>query len=113
MDSFQDIDTDPGDRGNDIPDQVLPYVPKHHTIQRSHNVATSTKSPSRPFYSRHSIPDTQVSLKEDPWDKLIKKNTGSGVKHTVPDLASEYKTSSENSPKNAKSTTFYSICIAH
>lgn len=100
MDSFHGIDTDPGDRGNvvvDIPAQVLPYVPKHYSIQRSLLVPKTTKKPTRPLYSRNSIPDTKDVTKKDPWEDLIKKNTGSGIKHVLLETEPEYKTSEENS----------------
>jgi len=100
MDSFHGIDTDPGDRGNvivDIPAQVLPYVPKHHSIQRSLLVPKTTTEMTRPLYSRNSILDTKDVTKKDPWEDLIKKNTGSGIKHTNTESQPEYKTSNENS----------------
>jgi len=97
MDSFHGIDTDQGDRGNvvvDIPAQVLPY---HHSIQRSLLIPKTTSVPARPFYSRNSIMDIETADDKDPWEDLIKKNTGSGIKHTNTKTKPEYKTSMENS----------------
>jgi len=100
MDSFRGIETDPGDRGNvivDIPAQVLPYVPKHHSIQRSLLVPKTTTGTSRPLYSRNSIAETKDVTKKDPWEDLIKKNTGSGIKHAHENTEQVYNTSPDNS----------------